>query len=406
MSCDLYVGNLAYKAGSEDLIESISPLCCSGRLHLERASVPLGKGRNRGYGFITLSWPRDAQIDPADICTNLSGVVKVHSRPIYLCATENSNSSQSNDTSANSESSAFSDRSEPEYDDASQDASDYSESQHDTNTVSTAASDYSEPDYEDVKESIEDGKAFTCRINYPQGASNGSNSVRKAQGFPGFLVLPPLLVQSAATPLVRRQLPPHLGYADLLPARVGAGARVRPPGPDQRRNALPGVGSRQDCGTLPPARTPALGTRPVLHVTGLPGPGSRLPGGRPARTSWTAEAAIAALTKGSTGSAPMQRQAVHLIRIACENKLDLILSQVQGLALVEEGINGASRAGTHSGTDANLAARKDAEAAITTLTKGSTGSAPMQRQAVRLIRIACDNDSELELILLHVPASP
>ena len=181
MSCDLYVGNLAYKAGSKDLMESISPLCCSGRLHLERASVPQGKGRNRGYGFITLSWPRDAQIDPADICTNLSGVVKVHSRPIYLCATENSNSSQSNDTSANSESAAFSDRSEHEYDNASQDASDYSESQHDTSTVSTAASDYSEPDYEDVKESIEDGKAFTCRINYPQGASNGSNSVRKAQ---------------------------------------------------------------------------------------------------------------------------------------------------------------------------------------------------------------------------------
>jgi hypothetical protein len=79
MSCDLYVGNLAYKGGSKDLIESISPLCSSGRLHLERASVPPGKGRNRGYSFITLSWPRDAQIDPADICTNLSGVIKVHS---------------------------------------------------------------------------------------------------------------------------------------------------------------------------------------------------------------------------------------------------------------------------------------------------------------------------------------
>ena len=68
-----------------------------------------------------------------------------------------------------------------------------------------------------------------------------------------------------------------------------------------------------------------------------------------------AEAAIAALTKGSTGSAPMQRQAVRLNRVAYTNDLDLILTHVPGLALVEEGIDGASRAGSHFGPDANLA---------------------------------------------------
>jgi hypothetical protein len=53
-----------------------------------------------------------------------------------------------------------------------------------------------------------------------------------------------------------------------------------------------------------------------------------------------AEAAIAALTKGSTGSAPMQRQAARINHVAYNNELDLILTHVPGLALVEEGIHG------------------------------------------------------------------
>jgi hypothetical protein len=69
-----------------------------------------------------------------------------------------------------------------------------------------------------------------------------------------------------------------------------------------------------------------------------------------------AEAAIAALTKGSIGSAPMQCKAVRLNRIAYNSELDLILSHVPDLALVEEGIiDEASRNGTHYGPDANLA---------------------------------------------------
>lgn len=68
-----------------------------------------------------------------------------------------------------------------------------------------------------------------------------------------------------------------------------------------------------------------------------------------------AEAAIGALAKGSTGSPDMQRQAVRLNRLAYEHELDLLLMHVPGLALVEEGIDGASRAGTHFGSDANLA---------------------------------------------------
>lgn len=68
-----------------------------------------------------------------------------------------------------------------------------------------------------------------------------------------------------------------------------------------------------------------------------------------------AEAAIGALSKGSTSSPEMQRQAVRLNRLAYENELDLLLTHVPGLSLVDEGIDGASRTGTHFGPDANLA---------------------------------------------------
>ena len=67
-----------------------------------------------------------------------------------------------------------------------------------------------------------------------------------------------------------------------------------------------------------------------------------------------AEAAIGALTKGSTSSPPMQRQAVRLNRVSYRQELDLLLAHVPGLALVEEGIDGASRAGAQFGPDANL----------------------------------------------------
>ena len=67
-----------------------------------------------------------------------------------------------------------------------------------------------------------------------------------------------------------------------------------------------------------------------------------------------AQAAIGALIKGSTSSPPMQRQAVLLNRVSYRQELDLLLAHVQGLALVEEGIDGASRAGAQFGPDSKL----------------------------------------------------
>lgn len=67
-----------------------------------------------------------------------------------------------------------------------------------------------------------------------------------------------------------------------------------------------------------------------------------------------AEAAIGALRKGSTQSAPMQRSALRCSRLCAELSVDLLLWHVPGLQLVAEGIDGASRGGSHFGPDANL----------------------------------------------------
>ena len=123
-NCDLYVGNLHFNADCDDLSESISSLFTE-RIHIENVSIPPGKGdRNRGYGFITLSWARDAPVDPADICIHLSGRIRVNSRRIYLCET--------NDT--NSTSPAASDHSESECD-----TGDRSESECDTSKHSESS---------------------------------------------------------------------------------------------------------------------------------------------------------------------------------------------------------------------------------------------------------------------------
>jgi hypothetical protein len=81
-SYDIYAGNLASHASHGDLFESINP--CFKRTQVEKVTVPQRKGgQNRGYGFIRLSWPRCAPIDPADICIQLSGRIKVNSRTIF-----------------------------------------------------------------------------------------------------------------------------------------------------------------------------------------------------------------------------------------------------------------------------------------------------------------------------------
>ena len=56
-----------------------------------------------------------------------------------------------------------------------------------------------------------------------------------------------------------------------------------------------------------------------------------------------AEAAIGALRKGSTQSGPMQRSALRCSRLCAELDVDLLPWHVPGMALVAEGVDGASR---------------------------------------------------------------
>ncbi len=107
-SYDVYAENLPLHASDCDFFESINP--CFKRIQVEKVTVPQRKGgQNRGYGFIRLSWPRGAQIDPADICIQLSGRIKVNSRTIYLCETNDTSSDpseSSDDTSSDPSESA------------------------------------------------------------------------------------------------------------------------------------------------------------------------------------------------------------------------------------------------------------------------------------------------------------
>jgi hypothetical protein len=90
----LYVGNLPFKSTIEDLLDvmscSLSKLQIDDkhrvRIHVEHVFIPHRKEGNRGYGCLARSWTRHAPIDPEDICTKRpesSGVLQVHSRPVY-----------------------------------------------------------------------------------------------------------------------------------------------------------------------------------------------------------------------------------------------------------------------------------------------------------------------------------
>ena len=80
----LYAGNLDFKANRSDILETL-------RKHFKRRiqvhELTLANhhhGRSKGYGFITLSWAREAEVVPADICKLYSGMIQVKSRRLYF----------------------------------------------------------------------------------------------------------------------------------------------------------------------------------------------------------------------------------------------------------------------------------------------------------------------------------
>ena len=79
----IYARNLDFKANCTDILETL-------RKHLERRiqvnemTIANHQGRSKGYGFVTLSWAREAEVDPGDICKLHSGMIQVKSRRLYF----------------------------------------------------------------------------------------------------------------------------------------------------------------------------------------------------------------------------------------------------------------------------------------------------------------------------------
>lgn len=92
---------------------------------------------------------------------------------------------------------------------------------------------------------------------------------------------------------------------------------------------------------------------PLALEAALQLPGPRL-AGRLGFFRNDAEAAISALRKGSTSSPPMQAGSLKFSRLCAGSDVDPLCMHVPGLALIAEGIDGASRSGEHFGRDANL----------------------------------------------------
>ena len=79
----LYAGNLDFKANRTDILETVRNHF-KNRIQVHELTIANHHGRSKGYGFVTLSWAREAEVDPADICKLYSGMIQVKSRRLYF----------------------------------------------------------------------------------------------------------------------------------------------------------------------------------------------------------------------------------------------------------------------------------------------------------------------------------
>ena len=79
----LYAGNLDFKANRTDILETLRKHF-KRRIQVHELTLANHHGRSKGYGFITLSWAREAEVVPADICKLYSGMIQVKSRRLYF----------------------------------------------------------------------------------------------------------------------------------------------------------------------------------------------------------------------------------------------------------------------------------------------------------------------------------
>ncbi len=79
----LFAGNLDFDADIEDVMK-LPRKYFRHRIRVSEIAIPNSKGRTKGHAFITLSWVREALVDPADLCKFCSGVIQVKSRQLYF----------------------------------------------------------------------------------------------------------------------------------------------------------------------------------------------------------------------------------------------------------------------------------------------------------------------------------
>jgi len=83
----LYVGNLDYNSNAEPLQKALRKALLRdfrSRIRLDKTDLPENNGKSRGYGFVTLSWAKAADVKPSDICKIYSGMIDASSRYIYF----------------------------------------------------------------------------------------------------------------------------------------------------------------------------------------------------------------------------------------------------------------------------------------------------------------------------------
>ena len=81
------MGNLDYNSNAEPLQKALRKALLRdfrSRIRLDKTDLPENNGKSRGYGFVTLSWAKAADVKPSDICKIYSGMIDASSRYIYF----------------------------------------------------------------------------------------------------------------------------------------------------------------------------------------------------------------------------------------------------------------------------------------------------------------------------------
>ena len=78
----IYVGNIAFNATEDDVMKAIFDLTNNT---VDTCTMPRSGGRNRGYAFVTITWPSKYKHSGVDMDTFCDAIhhLNIKGRPIY-----------------------------------------------------------------------------------------------------------------------------------------------------------------------------------------------------------------------------------------------------------------------------------------------------------------------------------